>query len=107
METGNITPPMQCTATDFNTSMEIVKILIQHAAQVYQRLPSEATVIVHQSQKQLFLEALPTEFTRKDYLTAAQQLGIPDRTVERHIAKFVQNNLITHFSHDKYKKVEA
>ncbi|GHV68346.1 hypothetical protein FACS1894199_15450 [Bacteroidia bacterium] len=104
METGNITPPMQCTDTDFNTAMEIVKILIQHAAQVYQRLPAEATTSAKQTPKQKFLEALPAEFARQNYLSTAQQLSITEKTAERYISKFVQSGLLTHLSHDKYKK---
>ena len=31
---------------------------------------------------------------------------IPDKTAEKHIAKFLQSGLINHFTHDKYKKKE-
>jgi hypothetical protein len=34
-----------------------------------------------------------------------QSLSIPDKTAEKHIAKFEQNGLINQFAHDKYKKV--
>ncbi|GHV68837.1 hypothetical protein FACS1894199_16690 [Bacteroidia bacterium] len=104
METGNITPPMQCADTDFNTSMEIVKILIQHAAQVYQRLPAEAAASAKQTPKQKILEALPLEFTYKEFLATAQELTIPKRSAERYIATFVTSGLLTHPSHDKYMK---
>ncbi|KAA6302560.1 MAG: hypothetical protein EZS26_001392 [Candidatus Ordinivivax streblomastigis] len=83
---------------------QIVKILIQHAAKVFEQLPAEVANTKQPNQKQLFLEALPSEFSRKDYLTIAQRLEIPDKTAEKHIAKFVQNGLINHFAHDKYKK---
>ncbi len=104
MDNGHITTPLICDDTDFTTSLQIVKILIQHAAQVYQQLPTESTPLAQPNQKQLFLEALPAEFSRKDYLTVAAQLKIPDKTAEKHIARFVQNGLVNHFSHDKYYK---
>jgi hypothetical protein len=35
MDNGNITSPMICSDTDFNTALELVKILIQHAARIH------------------------------------------------------------------------
>ena len=52
-----------------------------------------------------FLDELPKEFCRKDYLTVANKLGIPDKTAEKHIKRFAINGLINHFAHDKYKKL--
>ena len=93
-----------CSDVDFHTALELVKILIQHAAKVYEALPIETAPPKQSNQKQLFLEALPPEFSRQDYLTVAKRLEIPDKTAEKHIAKFVQSGLINHFAHDKYKK---
>ena len=104
METGHITTPLICTDTDFNTALELVKILIQHAARIYEALPAETATPKQPNQKQQFLEALPPEFSRSDYLATAQILNIPNKTAEKHIAKFTQNGLINHFAHDKYKK---
>lgn len=56
------------------------------------------------NQKQLFLDALLAEFSRQDYLKVANGLEIFDKTAEKYISKFVQNGLINHFAHDKYKK---
>jgi hypothetical protein len=103
-ETGHIQSPMICNDTDFNTALELVKILIQHAARIYEALPAGAEKPKQPNQKQQFLEALPPEFSRRDYLTTAQTLNIPDKTAEKHIAKFVQSSLINHFAHDKYRK---
>jgi len=105
METGHIATPLICEDTDFNTALELVKILIQHAASVYNALPAETATPKPPNQKQLFLEALPPEFSRQDYLIIAKNLNIPDKTAEKHIAKFVQSGLVNHFAHDKYKKM--
>ncbi|MDR1347427.1 MAG: DUF3987 domain-containing protein, partial [Prevotellaceae bacterium] len=105
MENGNITNPMICSDTDFNTALELVKILIQHAAKVYETLSTEVETPKQPNQKQQFLEALPPEFSRQDYLITAKRLQIPDKTAEKHIAKFVQSGLINHFAHDKYRKI--
>ena len=104
IESGRISSPLICSDTDFNTVLELVKILIQHAAKVFDALPTEQETPKQPNQKQLFFEALPPEFSRQDYLSAANQLKIPNKTAEKHIAKFTQSGLINHFSHDKYKK---
>ncbi|MDR1181809.1 MAG: DUF3987 domain-containing protein, partial [Bacteroidales bacterium] len=104
METEHIQSPMICSDTDFDTALELVKILIQHAARIYEALPAETETPKQPNQKQQFLDALPPEFSRRDYLATAQNLNIPPKTAEKHIAKFVQSGLINHFAHDKYKK---
>ena len=104
MDDGDIHSPLVCRDNDFNTALSMVKILVQHAAQVFQQLPSEAVATAPKNQKQQFLDELPKEFCRKDYLTVANKLGIPDKTAEKHIKRFAVNGLIIHFAHDKYKK---
>jgi hypothetical protein len=42
MDNGNISSPLVCRDNDFNTALSMVKILVQHAAQVFQQLPSDA-----------------------------------------------------------------
>jgi hypothetical protein len=104
MDDGNICSPLVCRDNDFNTALSMVKILVQHAAKVFQQLPSEAVTTAPKNQKQQFLDELPKEFCRKDYLTVAHKLGIPDKTAEKHIKRFSTSGLINHFAHDKYKK---
>lgn len=104
MDTGDIHSPMICLDSDFNTALSMVKILVQHAANVFQQLPAEAVKEAPKNQKQQFLDELPQEFCRKDYLAVAQKLSIPDKTAEKHIKRFTDNGLINHFAHDKYKK---
>lgn len=104
MDDGDIHSPLVCRDNDFNTALSMVKILVQHAAQVFQQLPSEAVTTAPKNQKQQFLDELPKEFCRKDYLTVANKLGIPDKTAEKHIKRFAVNGLVVHFAHDKYKK---
>ena len=105
METGHIASPMICDDSDFSTAMELVKILIQHASKIHEDLPAETATPKQPNQKQLFLETLPTEFSRQEYLKTAQSLNISDKTAEKHIRKFKESGLINHFAHDKYKKM--
>ncbi|MEN6355441.1 MAG: DUF3987 domain-containing protein [Bacteroidales bacterium] len=105
MDDGDIHSPLVCRDNDFHTALSMVKILVQHAAQVFQQLPSEAVVTAPKNQKQQFLDELPQEFCRKDYLTVAHKLGIPDKTAEKHIKRFATSGLVNHYAHDKYKKL--
>lgn len=107
MDNGELQSPLVCSDVDFNTSLSMVKILVQHAAQVYQQLPTEAATTSPPNQKQQFLDALPVEFTRQTYLNAAKSLGIPPKTAEKHIKRFTESSLIHHFAHDKYKKISS
>jgi hypothetical protein len=98
------TVPLICNDTDFSTALEIVKILIQHAAKVFSDLPAEQEVSKRENKKQSFLEALPPEFSRQIYVNIAKMLEIPDKTAEKYIAKFKQNGFIDHISHGNYRK---
>lgn len=104
MDTGDIHSPLVCRDTDFNSALSMVKILIQHAAHVFQQLPNETATAPLKNQKQQFLDQLPQEFCRKEYLSVAQKLGIPDKTAEKHIRRFKDSGLINHYAHDKYQK---
>lgn len=41
MESQHFTTLLICVDTDFNTALEIVKVLVQHAATVFDALPTE------------------------------------------------------------------
>ena len=104
MDTGEQRSPLVCIDTDFNISMEMVKVLVQHAAHVFQQLPTDTATKVQPNQKQQFLNMLPAEFDRQTYLAVAQKLNIQPKTAEKQIARFAKTGLINHFAHDKYRK---
>jgi hypothetical protein len=70
--------PIICSDTDFNASLEIVKILIQHAAKVYDALPAEITPPINNNPKLALLQTLPDQFDRAKYIEIATQLQIPE-----------------------------
>ncbi len=61
-----------CEDTDFNTALELVKILMQHAVKRYEDLPAETATPKQPNQKQLFLETLPPECSRQDLPNSCQ-----------------------------------
>ena len=104
MDNGELRSPLVCSDTDFGIAMEIVKVLVQHAAHVFQQLPTDTTAKVQPNQKQQFLNMLPTEFDRQTYLSVAQKLNIPAKTAEKQIARFAKTGLINHFAQNQYRK---
>jgi hypothetical protein len=104
MDNGELRSPLICSDTDFNIAMEMVKVLVQHAAHVFQQLPTDNATKVQPNQKQQFLNMLPAEFDRQTYLAIAEKLKIPAKTAEKQIARFAKTGLINHFAQNQYRK---
>ncbi len=104
MDNGELRSPLVCSDTDFNIAMEIVKVLVQHAAHVFQQLPTDTAAKVQPNQKQQFLNMLPAEFDRQTYLSVADKLKIPAKTAEKQIARFAKTGLINHYAQNQYRK---
>ena len=105
-ETGNFYENPVCSDDDFESAMTISKALIKHATKVYCELFGE-----HQQPRlsstveQKFLEALPENFGRPEYIEAAKSLGINPRTAEGYISKFcLKKGTIERISYGKYHK---
>ena len=57
------------------------------------------------AQELAFLNALPQEFTRKDYLTIARQRQMSERTAERYVGAFIADyNVVVRISTGHYRK---
>ncbi len=104
MDNGELKSPLVCSDTDFKIAMEMVKVLVQHAAHVFQQLPTDAGTKVQPNQKQQFLNMLPAVFDRQTYLAVADKLKIPAKTAEKQIARFAKTGLINHFAQNQYRK---
>ncbi len=104
MDNGKLRSPLVCSDTDFAIAMEMVKVLVQHAAHVFQQLPTDTTAKVQPNQKQQFLNMLPAEFDRTTYLSVAQKLNIPAKTAEKQIARFAKTGLLNHYAQNQYRK---
>ena len=104
MDNGELKSPLVCSDTDFNIAMEMVKVLVQHAAHVFQQLPTDTAAKVQPNQKQQFLNMLPAEFDRQTYLSVAQKLNIPPKTAEKQIARFAKTGLLNHYAQNQYRK---
>jgi hypothetical protein len=103
MDTGSINNTIVCSDTDFHVAMEIVKILLQHAAFVFRQLP-QATPTQNGNPKMALFQALPAQFDRAKYIEVARQLQIPESTANKQIARFLNAGLLTRQTHGSYRK---
>ena len=103
--------PLVCTENDFQTAITIASCLINHTIYVYKRLlphvetPLSTTGKPMSSQELSFLNALPQEFTRKDFLMVARLLQMSERTAERYVGAFIADyNVVIRISTGHYRK---
>ncbi|GGK53664.1 MULTISPECIES: DUF3987 domain-containing protein [Flavobacteriaceae] len=102
MEDGDVNTKRECEEVDFNNAMAIIAILIQHSSQVFNALPADTKLPTRSNRKERFLENLPSQFSRQDYLDTATALSIPHKTAEGYITKFVKAGLIHRDTQGKY-----
>lgn len=104
IDTGEVSSVLVCNESDFNTVMEIVKVLVLHAAYIFEQLPKDTATPQALNHKRQLLDALPTEFDRQTYLAVAKNLNIPDKTAEKQITRFVNAGLLVRKAHGSYSK---
>ena len=104
IDTGEVSSVLVCNDSDFNTVMEIVKVLVLHAAYIFEQLPKDTATQQPLNHKRQLLDALPAEFDRQTYLAVAKNLNIPEKTAEKQISRFVDAGLLKRPSHGKYCK---
>ena len=107
IDTGEVSSVLVCNDCDFNTVMEIVKVLVLHAAYIFELLPKDNTTIQPLNHKRQLLDALPSEFDRQTYLAVAKNLNIPDKTAEKQITRFINAGLLVRQAHGCYLKKES
>ncbi|MCR5038937.1 MAG: DUF3987 domain-containing protein [Bacteroidales bacterium] len=101
-----------CNDTDFQTAMTIANCLINHTAHVYANLiphseqNDTATLASLNASEKRLLQALPQEFTTKEAMAKAQQLGIPQKSSERYLGNFVSKyHCVTRVTNGHYRKM--
>ena len=107
-----------CTDIDFQSALDIVKVLLLHTVEVYQSLPRHSyerlASIASKGSRQLaeasrsrFLDALPNAFDRPTYIEVAASLNITDKTAERYIREFCASGQLDHPSNGQYRKTSS
>ena len=102
MEDGDVNQIRQSEDVDFNNTIQIISVLVKHSSKVFNDLPIEQQDVKRVNRKERFLDALPYQFTRQDYLNIADKYKIPHKTAEGYITKFVAAGLIHREAHNNY-----
>ena len=102
MEHGDLPERIICEERDFQSTLEIIRVLVKHASKVFSELPEDAPLPKHKNQKEKFLDALPASFNRQDYLKIVASMSIPDKTAEGYITMFSKKGLIHREKQDHY-----
>ena len=102
MEDGELPESLICKDPDFQTTLQMIKVLVKHASKVFSELPEEKQMPKRKNQKERFLQNLPKEFNRRDYLSIAQKMNIADKTAEGYIGDFSKKGILHHEKKDHY-----
>lgn len=102
MEDGDVNQVRYCEDIDFENTLEMISVLVKHSSKVFNDLPIEQKEVKRANRKERFLEALPYQFSRQDYLNIADKSKIPHKTAEGYITKFVDAGLIHREAHNNY-----
>ncbi|MBU3821460.1 DUF3987 domain-containing protein [Flavobacteriaceae bacterium XHP0103] len=102
MEDGDVNQVKECEDVDFKNVLTIISILVKHSSKVFNDLPIEQKSVKRLNRKERFLESLPKQFSRQEYLDLATKQNIPHKTAEGYITKFIDAGLIHREAHNSY-----
>lgn len=95
-----------CEDADFEIVCEIMKVVLQHIARVYQQIPKQ-----QQTHKQLYLDRyriwynkLGDTFTKDELMSMSKLCNISKATQNRQIAKLLKDGFIIRNDDKSYKK---
>ena len=108
MDGKDIAPVVVCDDIDFQNVLCMAKVLLQHAAHVFAKLPTTEpdtsksnTTVLYQK----FFDLLPSEFNRSAYLSAAERLHISPKTAEKYLRKLCTSGQLQHVTYGQYSKI--
>jgi hypothetical protein len=105
MDNSNINNIIVCSDADFQIAMEILKVLLQHAAFIFRQLLHATTSVEKSSNPKMALfQALPPQFDRTQYIEIAKRLEILESTADKQIARFLAAGLLTRQAQGCYAK---
>ncbi|MCQ2311783.1 MAG: DUF3987 domain-containing protein [Paludibacteraceae bacterium] len=97
---SDISEPLICSDTDFQTAMVIGTKLLLHAADAYNQIATadrEAVPSIKGSyQKDTFFVSLPNSFSTGECLSIADKMGISERSTKRWLSQWVEQGQLTH-----------
>jgi hypothetical protein len=100
---GRMEESYTCEDRDFSIAMDIIDVLHEHSRIAYLFVSQESSKGISLIDR--FYNKLPESFNKQECLSIASELGIiKEKTVEKYIGRFINNNLLVRVSHGNYKK---
>lgn len=83
-ETNNLSKEIYCTDVDFKTALALTKVYLEHSIMMFNNLPKQGEQGVFKSSKnkQMFFDALPDSFQRKEAVTIGEMFEMKPRSVD-------------------------
>ena len=111
MDTGKVPEKIECSDTDFDTALSIIRTISQHNDYIFNVLNEGITEEVKVSEtyssaaRSTLLSILPDSFTSKDMQAAAVKISKSVRTVERQIRRAINNGQVKELGKGSYQKI--
>lgn len=85
-----------CSDIDFESAATLVSVYLQHSIIMFNNLPKqdEKGVFKTSQNKELFLESLPGNFSRKDAVELGKNFSMSERTVDSFLKKCLEKYLV-------------
>ena len=104
LEEGVVMDFITCNDNDYTTALTIVDVLIDHTANIYQKLNKNGQV--HLKPRPLaFFKLLPSNFDKQGALSIADSIDILPKTAESYLTNFINNQVLTRLAHNQYAKI--
>lgn len=108
MDDGCFEEDITCLDEDYDNAMTIAKAIKDHLVYVFCHLPRPAPTSVPEMgmtlTKQRFWDALPLEFTTKDFNALAVSQKLSEKTAEKYVREWHHNGQLIHVAQGKYAK---
>lgn len=111
MDSGRITDKVECSDTDFDIALSIIRTISAHNDYIFNVLNDGVIEDVKVSEtyssatRSALLNILPEHFTSKDMQTAALSINKSVRTVERQIRRAIQKGQVKELGKGSYQKI--
>lgn len=103
IRTVNVSTNLLCSDEDFEIATILTKIFLDHSLIVYNNY--DEGILSEIEEEILF--GLNEKFSRKEAVALAKSKGVPQRTMDEKLKKWVKMKLIFHVAHGEYRRNPA
>jgi len=111
MDSGRITDKVECSDVDFETTLQIIKVISIHNDYIFNVLDKERPDGIavadsyYSATRKAIISSLPGYFKTDDMKEVAKSIGKSLRTVRRQVARAIEAGEILQVKHGEYKKI--